>query len=252
MRGFGMALAAVIGLLVTGCEQLKLATFSMEGKKPDESRVLAIGHGVEWEFRWVPAGKLQASGASPVEIADGFWIGADLVTEADWQKVMGKPPSFQASPTAKGRSPANPEARVSWHDSQAFLGRLISPHPDWKYELPDVAAWEFACRAGSVPVASGFPEYGAKSNLGNAGNAWSIRNMRSNAGEWCRDSVSPDLGRFTVRSAGGRGSGFQLQRFSKIGFRVALVRNESPGPKPAAPISESLPAGLSDSASNRP
>ncbi len=248
-RGLWIALVAVIGLLLTGCEQLKLASSSMEGGKPGESRVLAIGHGLECEFRWVPAGKLEAKGTSPVEIANGFWIGADLVTESDWQRVMGKPPSFRPNPPVKNPSSANPEARVSWHDSQEFLGRLISPDPDWKYELLDVAEWEFACRAGSVPVAGGFPEYGAKSSPGNGGNAWSIRNMRSNAGEWCRDSVSPEIGKF----AGPRkaGAGLALQRFSKIGFRIALVRRQPSHPESLAPASGSLPSELSDSAANR-
>jgi formylglycine-generating enzyme required for sulfatase activity len=69
-----------------------------------------------------------------------FYMGQTLVTQAQWQQVMGNNPSHF---TGDGKLPVE---QVSWLDTQEFCQKLSTQTPH-KYRLPSEAEWEYACRA---------------------------------------------------------------------------------------------------------
>ena len=102
------------------------------------------------EFVWIPGGcfmmgsYLGNNDEKPVHkvCVDGFLMGKYEVTQAEWQKIMGKNPSY-----FKGAQ--NPVERVSWNDAQNFI-RKMNSKCNGHYRLPTEAEWEYACRAGST------------------------------------------------------------------------------------------------------
>jgi eukaryotic-like serine/threonine-protein kinase len=78
-----------------------------------------------------------------------FFLGQMLVTQAQWQAIMGNNPSkFQGD----DRLPVD---SVSWLDAMDFCQKL-SQKTRRIYRLPSEAEWEYACRAGTTtPFAFG-------------------------------------------------------------------------------------------------
>lgn len=72
-----------------------------------------------------------------------FYLGQTLVTQAQWQQLMGNNPSYF---TGDGKLPVE---KVSWQDTQEFCQKL-SEHSQRSYRLPSEAEWEYACRAGTT------------------------------------------------------------------------------------------------------
>ena len=70
-----------------------------------------------------------------------FEIGKYEVTQALWEEVMGENPSWFDG------CAACPVGRVSWHDVQAFIGKLNGKTGE-QYRLPTEAEWEYAARGG--------------------------------------------------------------------------------------------------------
>lgn len=96
-----------------------------------------------------------------VEIKDDFELAAYLVTQEQWQAVMGSNPSWYArlgegNESVKDISDADlkrfPVDSVSWDDVQAFLVKLNGRERGrgWKYRLPREAEWEYACRGAAT------------------------------------------------------------------------------------------------------
>lgn len=73
---------------------------------------------------------------------DDFYIGKYLVTQGQWQAVMGSNPSN--FPDCGQNCPVE---NVSWNDAQDFINRL-NEMTGMKYRLPWEAEWEYAARSG--------------------------------------------------------------------------------------------------------
>jgi formylglycine-generating enzyme required for sulfatase activity len=76
-------------------------------------------------------------------------MGQALVTQAQWQAVMGRPLP------CRFHGDARPVENVSWPEAQAFCEKL-SRRTKRAFHLPSEAQWEYACRAGtSTPFYTG-------------------------------------------------------------------------------------------------
>jgi serine/threonine protein kinase len=114
----------------------------------------ALGNGVDLKMVKIPGGKFmmgspesekdRGENESPqhqVNVPE-FYLGQTLVTQAQYQAIMGNNPS-----TLKGNDKL-PVESVTWLDAVAFCEKL-SQKTNRTYRLPSEAEWEYACRAGS-------------------------------------------------------------------------------------------------------
>ena len=124
-----------------------------------------------------------------VNIAHDFYLSKTLVTQAQWQAVMGNNPS-----EFKGNN--LPVEKVSWLDVQRFIAQL-NHKTGQQYRLPTEAEWEYACRAGtSTPFYTGHvltakeanfncPWVGKTSVVGRyLPSSWGLYDMAGNVWEW--------------------------------------------------------------------
>jgi formylglycine-generating enzyme required for sulfatase activity len=119
------------------------------------------------KFVKVPQGTFWMSGESgkpparQVEIKEDFELAAYLVTQEQWQAVMGGNPSHfsrqgDGKNAVKNIADADlkrfPAEMVSWNDAQAFLKKVNEREQGrgWFYRLPTEAEWEYACRGGAT------------------------------------------------------------------------------------------------------
>ena len=160
------------------------------------------------DFEQIPAGEF-LMGASPeermaldderprhrVRITRAFQLGRCLVTQEEWEAVMGTNPS-------DFRGARRPVECVSWHDAQEFLRRLNARQDGFVYRLPTEAEWEYAARAGSDAPYPGELDAIAwtERNSGNqthpvaekAPNRWGLFDIIGNVSEWCADWFAAD------------------------------------------------------------
>ena len=96
-------------------------------------------------FVWIPSGCFQMGGVGGTSIhkecVKGFWMGRYEVTQAQYQQIMGKNPSY-----FKGED--NPVEEVSWSEAKTFAEEM-SLATGTNVALPSEVQWEYACRAGS-------------------------------------------------------------------------------------------------------
>jgi formylglycine-generating enzyme required for sulfatase activity len=200
-----------------------------------------------------------------VTISKDYYLGAYEVTQAQYERIMGKNPS-------RFKGVNNPVEKVSYVDAIAFCKKL-SELPEEKsagrvYRLPTEAEWEYTCRAGST---SRFGFGDSESQLGSYGwfngnsnltthpvgeklpNAWGLYDMHGNVWEWCSDwygkyptgAVTDPVGPTRAtdhvirggglgNSAGGCRSAFRFMSHAsgrdsiyEVGFRVALSSSEA-------------------------
>jgi formylglycine-generating enzyme required for sulfatase activity len=275
---------AILPLLLLGAAWLVASAFwhtsspaqiaQMSPIKPtaDGRKELAldIGGGVKLEMVLIPAGEFlmgspdSDNGAGGdekprhgVRITKPFYMGNYLVTQKQWEAVMGDNPSHF-------KGPKNPVETICWNDCQKFVEKLNAKVRGGKFSLPTEAQWEYACRAGSTTrycfgdEESGLGEYAWYGE--NAGgkthpvgekkpNAWGLYDMHGNVWEWCQDwcnsgyyansptddPMGPSGGAYRVVRGGtwdgparncrsaGRGSFVPGYRHDYLGFRVSGV-----------------------------
>ena len=224
-----------------------------------EVRTFSLPGGGEMEFVWIEAGTFQMGSPESdsrgeawerpvheVEISEGFWLGKYEVTQGQWAVVMGTTP--WSGEWGVVENPSHPAVYISWHDVQAFIGRLNAAAGDSLYRLPSEAEWEYACRAGTTTRwsfgddasdGSGVRDYAwSKGNAWSSGkyyahavglkrpNGWGLYDMHGNVYEWVQDwwdldyykrsprvdPPGPTSGSDRVRRGGSVGDGVQRMR----------------------------------------
>ena len=192
------------GEFMMGSTPEEIVRYAEDGKKHNET---------QWYFD-----HLQAEAPKHrVRISRSFYLGMYLVTQAEYEQVMGVNPS---SFSAKGKDAAkvsgndasrHPVETVSWDDAAQFCQRLSALPKERSarraYRLPTEAEWEYACRAGSTGQwtcgddEAKLGEYAwCKDNAGGMThpadekkpNAWGLYDMHGSLWEWCLDWYDKD------------------------------------------------------------
>jgi formylglycine-generating enzyme required for sulfatase activity len=183
---------------------------------------------------WMGGGSEEGPPTKQVAIDADFELAAYTVTQGQWEAVMGNnPSSFSRQGGDKDKvqdvSDADlnrfPVEGVSWDDVQMFLGKVNEREKDkgWKYRMPRVAEWEYACRGaattkeecsfdfyfaaptndlsstqanfnGDFPAGNGAkgPFLGRPKVVGSyAPNKLGLYDMHGNVWQWCEDLLSP-------------------------------------------------------------
>lgn len=203
-------------------------------KKADEPKkdTKEITNSIGMKLVLIPAGKFTMGSPKDekdrgtdeeqheVEITKPFYLGVYTVTQAEYEKVMGKNPSW-FSVTGGGKDTVQgldtsrfPVENVSWDDAVEFCKKLSEVPEEKKagraYRLPTEAEWEYACRAGTttpfhygktlsskqanfngnVPYggAAKGPYLGKPTTVGSyEPNAFRLYDMHGNVWQWCQD-----------------------------------------------------------------
>jgi len=160
----------------------------------------------------IPAGTFtmgDANGADnetphQVTLTQPFHLGQYEVTQEQYEKVMGKNPSYF-------RGGQNPVQDVSWNDAVEFCRKLSALPAEKKagyvYRLPTEAEWEYACRAGTKTTYSFGDSESELSDYawryensgktthpvgGKKPNGWGLYDMHGNVFELCQDYYGND------------------------------------------------------------
>jgi formylglycine-generating enzyme required for sulfatase activity len=138
-----------------------------------------------------------------VVITHPFYLGAYLVTQAQYQSVMGYNPSCFSAKVVGGDTSLFPVEQVSWQDAQDFCAKLAELAEEKRagrvYRLPTEAEWEYACRAGTMtPYCFGQSLSTDQANFDNVlrrttkvgsypANPFGLCDMHGNLLQWCSD-----------------------------------------------------------------
>ena len=174
-----------------------------------------------------------------VTLTNDYYIGKYEVTQALWQAVMGKNPSYFMGDNL-------PVERVSWKDCQKFISKL-NKITGKTFRLPTEAEWEYAARGGKK--GRGY-QYGGSNNISdvawykdNSGNKThavgtkqanelGIYDMSGNLYEWCHDwygsySISSQVNPTGANGGSGRvirGGGWSITaRYCRSSYRCSSL-----------------------------
>jgi formylglycine-generating enzyme required for sulfatase activity len=144
-----------------------------------------------------------------VALSRGFWMGRFLVTQGDYQSLIGANPSDFAGDSNR------PVERVTWLDATNYCALLTQQElaagripPGSHFRLPTEAEWECAARAGTTtrfyygddPGATNLSShawFGAMNGITThpvgqkLPNAWGLYDMAGDVWEWCQDWYGP-------------------------------------------------------------
>ena len=182
----------------------ELAGWRVKAKRPlqtaapaGKTLTLDLGGGASMELVLVPAGEFMMGDGKTshrVRITQPFYMGKYEVTQAQYERIMGKNPS-------KWKGSDLPVEQVSWNDATEFCRKLLQKTGS-EVRLPTEAEWEYACRAGSTTrfcfgdSDNGLGDYawysgntGRKTHPvgGKRANAWGLHDVHGNVSEWCAD-----------------------------------------------------------------
>jgi formylglycine-generating enzyme required for sulfatase activity len=141
------------------------------GRRVEEEDEIAPG--VKMKFVLVPPGKFLMGSPEnekghdsdevqhEVRISRPFYLGKTVVTQAEYQALMGTNPSHfsangKGAAAVKGLNTARfPVENLSWKEADDFARKLTLKNAGVTYRLPYEAEWEYACRGG-CPSSSPF------------------------------------------------------------------------------------------------
>ena len=196
-------------------------------------------------YVWIPPGTFKM-GCSPddawcmdnerpvvdVTISKGFWLGESEVTQAAYQRVMGRNPSYY-----KGAD--RPVDSVAWSEAEKYCSTAAA-------RLPTEAEWEYAARAGTITARYGnlddvawykgntTVETGTHPVKQKQPNAFGLYDMLGNVWEWVADWYGDKLqggtdpkGPATATTGKGRvvrgGCWYYLPRNERVSDRTHAV-----------------------------
>lgn len=198
-RGPGQEITLDCGAGVTMKLTLIPAGEFMMGAEQPEAQVVQSSQGEK-----VPVGKMAAyeQPQHKVKLTKPFYMGVYLVTQAQYQAVMGEN-------NARFKGDNLPAETVAWNDAEEFCKKL-SASTGQTIKLPTEAQWEYACRAGTTtPFYTGDTLTTDQANFNGTAtygsgvkgadrqkttpvgsfppNPWGLYDMAGNVMEWCQD-----------------------------------------------------------------
>lgn len=193
------AAAAVAGVVVVVVVTITLAIWRPWSRNSMPKNITAQ---LGIEMVWISPGSFMMGSeieanrrpSHRVTIGKGFYMGKYEVTQAQWQSVMGKNPSY-----FRNCGGGCPVESVSWFEAQDFVRRLNLRNDGYTYRLPTEAEWEYACRAGTTDEYSGGNFVSMAWYDGNSAlmthpvgrqqpNAFGLYDMMGNVWEICQDA----------------------------------------------------------------